>query len=100
MAQHLHHRFRVSNGVGREDIAAALADVSGDDLTEKSPVTGGVPEAAITLITEQAGKFAEVRIEGHGGEWSKTSMDTIRKAVTSVDGVHEHVAVRGGYEPE
>lgn len=100
MAQHLHHRFRVSNGVGRADIAAALGEVTDDDLSQKSPATAGVPEAAITLITEQTGKFAEVRIEGHDGEWSKTSMDAIRSAVLGVDGVHERVETRGGYEPE
>lgn len=100
MAQHLTHRFAVADGVGRADIAAALESVTGDDLTEKSPVTAGVPEAAITLITEQAGKYVEVRVEGHDGEWSKTSMDAIRSAVLSVDGVRERVATRGGYDPE
>lgn len=98
MAHVLHQRFAVSSGATRSDIAAALDGIASDDITKKSPITAGVPEAAISFETTDEGRFVTIKVEGHPGEWSKTSERALKSAIEGLDVVGEHVETVGGYD--
>lgn len=82
------------------DVRAELRTITDGDLTEKSPVTAGIGEAGVTIDESDSGLHLNLRVEGHEGEWSKTSMDAVTRAVGRVGGVEDVTVTDGGYESE
>lgn len=100
MAQRLYHEYVVDTGVTSRDVRAALEQLTDDDVSQSSPISGGAPEAATVLTGSDGESVIGVRVEGHDGEWTKTSERALKSAVKSVEGVTELVLSEGGYETE
>lgn len=94
MAQKLHHEYEASGGVTRQAIRQALAGLTDDDLSNSSPVTPGVPEAGIEI----ADGTVHLRVQGHDGDWTKTSEQAVISAIEDADGVEGLAESEGGYE--
>jgi len=94
----LEHAYSFEGTAPRAAVRDALAGLTADDLTEKSPVTAGGTELAVTVGEHDGEEVLLVREEGHGGEWSKTSERAVRTAVKAVDAITDMVASSGGYE--
>lgn len=98
MSGKLHHTYATDGDVEQADVRAAVSALADDDLTEKSPVTDGAQEVSVQYEEGDGGMVVGIAVEGHAGEWSKTSEQAIKSAVQSVNGVGELVASEGGYE--
>jgi len=98
MSGKLRHIYEADSSTEQADVRDAIAALSADDLTEKSPVTAGASEMSIQMRDADDGVEVEIFTEGHPGEWSKTSEEAIKSAVQSVDGVGDLVESEGGYE--
>lgn len=94
MAQRLHHEYQTDGAVTAGMVRDAVSSLTEDDITNTSPITAGGSEVGI----EVDGTALHVRVEGHEGDWSKTSEDALRRAVEGVDGVEELTTAEGGYE--
>jgi hypothetical protein len=97
MAERLEHTYSTDGTVAVGDIREALSDVSGDGVSESSPITAGVPEAGIVPDSKTS---VTLVVSGHDGTWTKTSETALRRAVKSVDGVDELESSEGGYDPD
>lgn len=102
MAQNLYHQYAIATSVGYSDVRGALDKLTDDDVSQSSPLTAGGSEVGIELTGEgeDPGGILHVRVEGHEGEWTKTSEDSLRRAVQSVEGVGELLSSTGGYEQD
>lgn len=82
----------------RPALRAALDGITDDDVSVSSPVTDGAPEAAIDHNRDDG--VVHVRVEGHDGDFTKTSQQALVSAVRSVDGATDPTVTDGGYERE
>jgi len=97
MAQDIHLTFDAEDGVEYSDVMDAAHELTEDDISEKSPVSAGAPEVGVEF-SEDDGRVLHVRVEGHSGDWSKTSQNALIGAVESVDGVENGSVESGGYD--
>lgn len=99
MADHIHLKAQIFNDadVSVGDVRAALSELSDDDVSESSPVSGGVPEAGIEVNEGSV----DVRIEGHAGEFTKTSQRALVGVLEEIEGGQNTVEIiDGGYEKD
>lgn len=83
--------------VSEGSVRAALREVEGGDLSESSPVSAGVTEAGVRPAD---GGAVIVAVEGHEGDFTKTSQKAITRTLAEeLHGVAVEV-VDGGYEPD
>lgn len=99
MADDLYHRYSTSAPVTSAHVRTELQHVTDDDVSKSSPIMGGVPEAGVAIGGDGEDQTVVVRVEGHAGEWTKTSEQALRRAVKRVEGVEELVESDGGYSP-
>lgn len=86
--------YTVSDGVSTPDIRSALDSVTGDDVSQSSPVEAGVGAGQVQVNGDGT---AEVTVPDAGDTpWTKKSERAIHQAVQSVDGVGELVEKEGG----
>lgn len=78
-------------------VREALRSVDGDDLSVSSPVSGGVPEAGVSPGDDGA---VVVAVEGHEGDFTKTSERALKSALADVPFTVDVEVVDGGYEPD
>jgi hypothetical protein len=90
----LEHTYSVDGTVTHGMVRRALGEVEKDDISQSSPITAGVPEAGIVITQDTV----IVTVEGHEGDWTKTSETALRRAVKSVDDVEALEESEGGYE--
>lgn len=98
MGSYLYHRYATDGSVSAADVRSALNELTDDDLSVSSPVSAGVDEAGTGVETVGGGVFVTVTVDGHDGDWTKTSEQAIKSAVESVEGVHELAESEGGYD--
>lgn len=99
MAGHIHVRVPLKDGAAttRSDVQDQLDTITDDDVSNSSPVSSGVPEASI-VVGDGA---AHVRVEGHDGDFTKTSERALLSALGDVDGAAGSADVAaGGYETD
>lgn len=96
MADHIEVTAHTNESFSEPALRGHLADVDG--VSQSSPVSDGLPEAAVDH--NQADGMVHVRVEGHEGDFTKTSQDEILKAVRATDGAVSPEVTAGGYEPE
>lgn len=100
MGQSLYHQYAIDSGVSYSDVRAAVRSLSDDDLSVGSPISGGGEEVGIDLTGEGSdpGGILHIRVEGHDGEWTKTSEKALSRTIRSVNGVGKVIESQGGYE--
>lgn len=99
MASALEHTYEASPRTNRADIRAQLDALSEDDISVSSPISAGGRKVAIgTIDTDEW--TVTVRVEGHDGDWTKTSEEALRKAVQRATGVGDLIDADGGYDPD
>jgi hypothetical protein len=100
MAQELLHQYAASESVSYGDVRSALRAIEDDDVSKNSPISEGASEVGLTVEEADGDHSAlvTVRVEGHEGEWTKTSERALKSAVQSVEGVGELVEKSGGYD--
>lgn len=99
MAPSIQIHFRGDYSVSKQDIRDAIAGLTEDGLSKKSPVTPGGGELVPVVNSEHEDTpHFKVVCDGHGGGWSKTSQEAIKNAVLDVEGVNECTGIDGGYE--
>jgi hypothetical protein len=96
MASHIEVTADVDDSFERAALREELSALTDDDVSQSSPISEGAPEAGIAH--NRAESVVTVRVEGHGGSWTKTSMDALRTAVGRVDGVLDASVTDGGYD--
>lgn len=98
MASHIHVTASIAEDVTEANVYSALRQVGREQLSQKSPVSAQLREASVVTHEETL----ILRVEGHDGEWSRTSQDTITDTLAGIDGVEaESVEViSGGYEQD
>lgn len=96
MASRLYHRYSTERGVQKPAVRNALSLLTNDDVSVGSPISAGASEVAIVI---EDGDVV-VRVEGHDGDWTRTSEETLRKVIEGVDGVNELVESKGGFETD
>lgn len=96
MASFITIRARPADGVSLryEQVRDALSKLTDEDLSASSPISAGGVEAGVTVEDG----VATVAIDGHGGEWTKTSQKAVVSALSGIDGVEDVEVVDGGYE--
>lgn len=97
MAGHIHLCVPLidDHSLDRQTVRSALDTIEADDLSQKSPVSVGVPEAGIEIGDDEV----TVRIEGHSGDFSKTSEQALTSALAGLhDAAGEPEVVDGGYD--
>jgi hypothetical protein len=97
MGSYLYHRYELSEPVVPQAVMGALSSLTDDDLSVGSPVTGGCNEVGVAKVQEDEERFIVLRVEGHSGDWTKTSEDAIRRRVEGIDGIAGLVESEGGY---
>lgn len=91
--------YEADQSVTTEAVRDSLAELTDDDVSVGSPVSAGVPEAGIGFSTYgDYDRLLNVAVEGHEGDFTKTSHEALEDAIESVEGVGEQVRVEGGYE--
>lgn len=71
--------------------------LGGDDISKKSPITPGLREVAATIGEDTL----TLRVQGHSGQWSKTSQEALTDALAEVDGVDgSTIEVEGGFKAD
>jgi hypothetical protein len=98
MASHIEVTADVDDSFERAALCEELSALTDDDVSQSSPITAGAPEAGIAHNRVES--VVTVRVEGHGGDWTKTSMDALTTAVRRVDGVLDVSVTDGGYDAE
>jgi|APHM01.1.fsa_nt_gi hypothetical protein len=98
MGSYLYHRYETDGAVVPQAVEGALATLTDDDLSVGSPVTGGCREVGVGTETIEGERYIILRVEGHSGDWTKTSEEAIRRRVEGTDGIVELVQSEGGYE--
>lgn len=96
MASDLYHRYETDGDVSMADVRAALESLSDDDVSVSSPISPGAAGVGTALDEGDV----VIRVEGQGGDWTKTSEDALRRAVSGVNGVSGLVESEGGYDGE
>jgi len=76
-------------------LRAALETVSEDDVSASSPVSEHVPEAGTSV---DAGGSGHVRVEGHGGDFTRTSERALLTALRDHGAIADAEVVAGGYD--
>jgi hypothetical protein len=75
----------------------AVASLTDDDLSVRSPVTAGAEEVGVGRTSPGE---AVLRVEGHGGRFTKTSQQAVVEAAESAHEAVTAETVNGGYTPE
>lgn len=98
MASHIYVAGEKDASVSKSDIYEALRAIGRDQLSQKSPVTAQLNEATVGTREQSF----SVTVEGHSGEWSRSSQDALLKALINIDGVDGDSVevVSGGYEAQ
>lgn len=78
-------------------VREALRAVDGEDLSVSSPVSAGVPEAGVSPGDDGS---VLVVVEGHDGDFTKTSERALKRALADVPFSVDVEVVDGGYEPD
>lgn len=94
MASDLCHRYETDGSVSSAAVRAAIGSLTNDDVSNSSPISAGGGEVG----TSFDGDVLVVRVAGHGGDWTKTSEEALRKKIQSVPGVGDIESSDGGYE--
>jgi len=68
-----------------------------EDLSVSSPVSDGAPEAGVRSADDGS---VLVVVDGHEGEFTKTSQDALLSAATNIPYNAEGEVIEGGYETE
>lgn len=100
MVSRLYHRYEAERPPVQADVRGALAEIGEDDVSVSSPVSAGAPEVSVGFEYEDGDGYLEVTVEGHEGDWTKTSEQAVQSAVQSADGVGDLVESEGGYEAD
>jgi len=100
MASRLYHEYTVDAGVEQRAVRAALTELTDEDVSVSSPISAGADEVSVQMDYDGDSDVLVLHVEGHGGEWTKTSEQTLRRAVEEVEGVGELVYSEGGYESD
>lgn len=72
------------------DEVSALTD---DDVSQTSPVTAGGNEVGVIVTDDEV----TLTVEGHGGEFTKTTESALIEVIEDVLGEDAEVTVEGGY---
>lgn len=96
MAVDLHVQAAKTPAVSKADVYAALRSIGSDALSAESPVSAQLREAFVATRPESV----TVRVEGHAGEWSQESQQTLVRTLAGIDGVDAATIeiVAGGYD--
>lgn len=96
MASHIHVTASISDEVTEAEVYEALRTIGNDQLSKKSPVTAQLREASVATGED----CLDLRVQGHDGEWSKTTQETITRTLAGIDGVDAHSVevTSGGYD--
>lgn len=93
MADHITIEAETRDGpVPYSAVREAMASLSDDDVSKTSPVTPGGSEVGVT-----GGENVEIRVEGHSGEFTKTTEEALVAAVEAIEGTHNVRVTQGGY---
>lgn len=98
MGSYLYHRYATEATVLPQAVQGALASLDDGDLSKGSPVTGGCREVGVGTVEADGPRDIVLRVEGHDGDWTKTSEEAIRRRVEQIDGIGGLVESEGGYE--
>lgn len=98
MGSYLYHRYELEEPVVPQAVMGALASLTDDDLSVGSPVSAGCEEVGVAKLQEDGERYIELRVEGHSGDWTKTSEDAIRRRVEGIDGVGGLAESEGGFD--
>lgn len=99
MVESLYHRYEAEPAVSYGTVRAGLHTLNDGDVSASSPVSGGAEEVAVSIIRHED-TFVDLHVEGHDGDWTKTSEQAVRRAVQRVGAVGDLVESEGGYETE
>jgi len=93
MADHITIEAETQDGpVPYSAVREAMASLSDDDVSKTSPVTPGGSEVGVT-----GGENVEIHVEGHSGEFTKTTEEALVAAVEAIEGTHNVRVTQGGY---
>jgi hypothetical protein len=98
MGSYLYHQYEATGSVTNGDVRNALYTLTDDDVSVSSPITGGASEVSVHFENINGTRLVVLTIDGHDGDWTKTSESALTGAVQSVEGVGDLVASEGGYE--
>jgi hypothetical protein len=93
MASHIH--IEVSGPVSEEEVRDQLRQITEDSISQSSPITAGVPEAGVYGGTDST---VHVRVQGHSGDWTRTSQTEMCETIRSVHPDVDTAVVSGGFE--
>lgn len=99
MAQNLEHKYATPGSVQRRRVREELEQLTDDDVSVSSPITGGAEEVAIVTPGPDS-DYLVVRVENHDGDWTKTSEKALEAAVLRAPGVESVEERKGGYIAE
>jgi len=98
MASRLRLVYEVSEARAVGKVRQALNNLTEDDLSESSPITPGGNEVGLGRVSSDGGPALEIVIEGHDGDWTKTSQEAVKDAAEGVEGIGDLLEHEGGYE--
>lgn len=98
MASDIRIEASTDGSVTKGDVYAALREIDPTDLSKKSPVTNQIREAYVAV--GDAG--IAVKVEGHDGEWSRSSQNALTHTLAGIGGVDSQSVevASGGYESD
>lgn len=100
MASRLYHEYAVDGEVEQSEVRAALTEMAEDDVSVTSPITAGANEVSVQTDSDGDTDLVVLHVMGHGGDWTQTSEQAVRRAVEGVEGVEELVYAEDGYTPD
>lgn len=98
MAPTLKHVYAAPPPGGPTPVLQALRSLTEEDISQKSPVTPGIPEVSFNMTREDGQRRLVLTVDSDDGEWSKTSEEAIQDAVLSTITAEELVESEGGYD--
>lgn len=98
MGSDMEMRFALPDRDAIPHVREALSELTSDDISKKSPIEPGRKQIGDAVAGSESSPVLVLRVQGHSGDWSKTTETAVRRAATSVGGV-THLSTDGGYEP-